>query len=126
MAVSNKLIIRSSEWLRGGKGGRSLLLNENNSMCCMGIHVIRKCRVAKDNARFKPFPVMALSYKSEAQRRVIFKYKEFQGVAENSSLMRILANINDDPDTSDDQKIEAIAPLFKKHFDLEVDWRPNE
>lgn len=120
MEAPLKLVIKSSEWWRGEK---SLLCNGmQDKFCCMGIQCRDIYGVSTRNLANTGLPTFLGSVLSNDLRNKFFK----DGATNYSSFQRMVAEINDDPMTTDEEKIEQLRPYFKEVFNLEIDWRPNE
>lgn len=126
------LIIRSSEWLRGG-GRLFSRLHHKGQFCCLGLHA-RDCGISPEQMGYRNGPATLMgdlvSEKSDAD----FTYHEFfkcwVDVVNGEYYITTDANealwINDAIlDSTDEDKIEHLRTIFLSKG-IEIDWRPNE
>ena len=124
------VIIRGSEWQRGEGHAISFLYSKaTKKACCLGL--------AGDQIYGIPLESLA-GFKSpetfmEDQARSVFvKYSEYhedwacecESKFDEGRPQKAMP-INDDMNTTDDEKIEKLRPIFAL-FDIEIDWRPEE
>lgn len=124
-----KLVIKSSEWLRGNSFN-SCLCNENGKKCCIGI-MLSQLGLTNDQLMPDGHPIGMPS--------LLFEY-DCPAVPEGAEwlLSRWLSdaydctlaiNINDkqyaEEWQGDDDRINELRPVFARNG-WEVEWRPNE
>ncbi len=119
------LVIRSSEWARGGRVTR--LANGDGTFCCLGLDALdRGASVASlmvcDTSR-----ALVSTHKEDTPRGYAEDWTELVNrklYVQNSDARSAVA-LNDDESLDDDERIEALRPIFAKHG-ITLDWRPNE
>lgn len=138
MAQMKKLIIRSSEWLRAE--GRTLFVSGlcvGDRFCCLGLDALSE--------GFKPYELEGFTMPSSLldslahnnpepiEEKPYFRrwaiWHEDDGESSAYAVDGMDAatcqHINDDPKTTDEEKIALLTPIFARHG-IEIDWRPNE
>lgn len=144
------LIIRSSEWLRGRTQSRLYDVNTDKA-CCLGLDLIQR-GIRKEKIPFAcgdPANLLRFVGKIEDASNATILLGYFQDWTDpksvsdlyhqqflltdrtdittvtNKDFARSAMTINDDLNSSDEEKIEALRPIFAK-VGIEIDWRPNE
>ncbi len=123
------VIIRASSWWRGTKrnpDGANGLTDGHHRDCCLGRDGIA-CGISRSQMADFDFP-RELSYRLRGEeddkrtRQAIEWGGQWPYELENNASV-----VNDDPETTDEQKIKLLRPIFAKMDPPRViDWRPNE
>lgn len=116
------LVIKSSEWLRGKESSEAATkansaLNFNNRFCCLGLEAVR-LKVEPDN-------LVGCNTPSEISSLLPNGCWMLSDSCSDSDDAGDCINLNDDQNTTDEEKIAALRPIFAKNG-VEIDWRPNE
>jgi hypothetical protein len=108
-------------------------LSEKDAFCCLGIH-LRECGVRPEEMVTHGEPVDWADYHEVEAKRAIkngYPWIDFVEGADwgrrffTHELAQQAMTINDNFGTTDDEKIEALRPIFRS-VGWEIDWRPNE
>jgi hypothetical protein len=125
MAVT-ELILDYSKWRAGGSGinkvgeGVTALLNNNGFMCCIG-QFCEQTGVSRDRLRGRGEPDEINGFEDG-----LFVYKNPFGLVYNTDLSTKLIEINDDPETTAEYKIEKISRLLAGNgIELKVINKPK-
>ena len=123
-----KLVIKRSQWARGGFNGPSKLLNDVGNMCCLGF-LAKECGYSDVQMRGLNFPYQILDEEGADQSTNHFP----DGICRimktlpsgkpwtNSELTSKLIRINDDDGMSESYREDAIADLMGK-LDVQVEF----
>lgn len=117
------LIIKSSEWLRGG--GDSYLFN-GRRYCCLGLDA-RACGVADTLLELVAAPDV-LDYNLITGEGPLQHWVTTPGstrTAENTPSCVEAMRANDLQSIDDEERIALLRPIFAREG-IELDWRPNE
>jgi hypothetical protein len=120
------LIIRGSEWARGKRPGKKTmsnpLLDNVGKRCCLGIDA-RASRVPNKCILNVYMPdEVGINPNRAYMRR--WCEKDMFGVI-NNDLTNAAVDINDNPHTTDEEKIKLLEPIFNQ-VGKRIVWRPNE
>ena len=107
----HRMILRSSEWARGGGPDSASLLDASGKRCCLGV-AARCFGVRLGDIENCPIPHFT-------ERSI------YQSAWGGNEGQREIATINDSPGLTDEQRLEILRPLFAAEG-IEIDWRPNE
>ncbi len=117
-----RMTIKGSEWHRGGRSNEegACLLTKSGLRCCVGIHA-RLCGMEDDHIRGVSWPkTMPIELFTNCFRPWLA-----ERFAESSDpYIGNAAQINDDEYTTDEEKIEALRPIFRQ-LDVTIVWRPD-
>ena len=111
-----RMVIKGSEWHRGGiirMGDSPALLTKGGKRCCVGIHG-RLCNIPDDHIKDVGWPDMM------TKEHVTECYSPWVA---NEELFRA-STINDHSDTTDEQKIAKLRPIFAE-IGVSIVWRPD-
>lgn len=117
------LVIKGSEWLRGSRLKSGLRVGDQ--FCCMGLDARRVgVPVERIDGGFPTaiYDVSPPEYRARWVRPINIPGETRHG---NTGDAVDAACANDNLTTTDDQKIEALRPIFAKHG-IAIDWRPLE
>lgn len=127
-----KLILDYATWRCGKKGehalgeGDTALLNPEGYMCCLGQFSFQlKPELTKENVMNRATPAALESYGLVEGLEPFVQYIHFldseDGYASSTDLTIKAININDNPDTTPLEKIEALKELFSERgYEIEV------
>ena len=115
-----RMVIKGSEWHRGGKpqmGSLARLLTRNGSRCCIGIHA-RLCGIPDDH-------IAGIGQPEDMDpKHVVACYRSWIRTSDDSDICGDAMSINDDNMTSDEKKIAALRPIFAE-IGVSIVWRPE-
>ena len=125
-----RMVIKSSEWHRGGNVNEcefSALLTPEGMRCCIGIHG-RLCGIPDAHI------LSCVDVSSMQEDDITECYKPWLGTygdiinCHNATANSAIANnamlINDAGNTTDEQKITALRPIFAE-IGVSIVWRPD-
>lgn len=126
------VIIRGSEWQRGEGNICSLLYNQKTERaCCLGLAGDQIYGIPLESLNGFAAPQL---FMYDQDRLGSVKYSEYRedwtmerrsGTLGPNRRAELAMPINDNMDTTDDEKIAALRPIFLE-LDIEIDWRPEE
>lgn len=125
------LIIRASEWARGGKLTMNHLFNPNNTFCCLGLDLRERgmqpmlfynIQGPASLCESRPGTLIPQDYVTDW---VIERDDDLYLSPRPSRDATEAMAINDDLYLTDEQRIEKLRPIFLSKG-IEIDWRPNE
>ena len=112
-----RMVIKGSEWHRGGDSANSesvALLTASGRRCCVGIHG-RLCGIPDAH-------LMEVTWPSKMEHGTITECYQYW-LAQDYTLGSA-SDINDAPNTTDEEKITALRPIFAE-IGVSIVWRPD-
>lgn len=122
-----RMVIKGSEWNRGGSGAKmSYLLGSDRDRCCIGIHG-RICGVPDPMLLDQPSVVTMYEDGGDVDLpecyRVWVNYED-GFIERDSDIAQKAMTINDAIFTSDEEKIALLRPIFRS-IGITIVWRPT-
>jgi len=121
------LVIRDSEWLRGNGFGVLWTQPYDGSptrYCCLGLD-LRDRGVELTEVYSTPGRLRVAAPESCPREYAQDWVDESKVNPSDNADSNQAVDINDNSHTTDDEKIEALRPIFASKG-IELDWRPNE
>lgn len=129
-----KLILRDSEWWRGNEDYSRMVVfdspqgGEVLGYCCLGV-------LAKQLGA-EPEELCFQEELKECGKRIPYSYPNSMRpgqlpegypvkLIDSNFLAAKISSINDDPDLTDEERVERLRPLFRQVW-IEVEYRPDE
>ena len=110
-----KLIIHREKWIRGSRAaekGKTLLLNSESNMCCLGFHCLQHTLLNKKDISLVSSPEQVSSGKF-GNSILIDRHPETKEILYNSDFTQRAIIINDDPYLKEQEREEKLKDLFK-------------
>jgi len=132
-----KLILKDSEWWRGNKDYSRMVVFDGTGLgapvqgyCCLGV-LAKQLGASPESLCYqeeleagekipRSYPTSRHAVPEDYPEELIYDTNE-----DGHDLDVSIGNINDDPDMTDEERVERLRPLFRQ-AGVEIEYRPNE